>query len=587
MKLSGTKLKIIVVAFWFAVFSAVQLFGLIPFVDSLIFDYILSAEREPAKDIVIVGIDERSIDEIGTWPWSRIYVADAITALTDMGAAAIGVNVLYDTYGADQEGDAALVAAAGNTDRLVLAAMGVFDESSQSELNAGDYVLPFEELSAVAQTGFINAVRDEDRVIRRALTAFRYGDIRVNSLPLEVYRVWCRATGMPENGIPLDQAGQFTINYAAGHGRFTAVSLWGVINGEYDPALFKDAIVLIGPYASGIEEGLPTPLSRGTPSYGVEINANIIQNMMEGRFLSVAAWWPHLLAMAIAAAVLSVFSHKNRPAWTAFCALGLIALLLLGAKLAFSHLLTVFNVGASVLFIIVCFISTLMLGILLTQQDKRHIQDMFGRFVAPEVVNEIVTGNIEVQLGGVEKEITLLFVDIRGFTAFSEANAPAKVVEMVNRYLSLTSRAIQENGGTIDKYIGDATMAVFNAPHDLDDHAFRAVKTAWAMKQGSADLQKEILDDYGVDLQFGIGINTGPAIVGNMGSEFRMDYTAIGDTVNIAARLEGSAQKGQILISEATYSLVKDRVEAVDLGVLNVKNKKVGIQIYNLENVLD
>jgi adenylate cyclase len=157
---------------------------------------------------------------------------------------------------------------------------------------------------------------------------------------------------------------------------------------------------------------------------------------------------------------------------------------------------------------------------------------------------------------------------------------------MVNRYLGLTSRSIQENGGTIDKYIGDATMAIFNAPNDLPDHAFCAVKAAWAMKQGSVSLRDEILKDYGVDLQFGVGVNTGPAVIGNMGSEFRMDYTAIGDTVNTAARLEANSQKGQIIISDATYQLVKDRIHATDLGLLNVKNKKLGIQIYNLEGIL-
>jgi adenylate cyclase len=179
-----------------------------------------------------------------------------------------------------------------------------------------------------------------------------------------------------------------------------------------------------------------------------------------------------------------------------------------------------------------------------------------------------------------------MFVDIRGFTAFSETNKAEKVVSMVNRYLALTSRAIQEQGGTIDKYIGDATMALFNAPNDLPDHAMRAVRAAWAMKQGSITLREEILRDYGVDMQFGIGINTGLAVVGNMGSEFRMDYTAIGDTVNTAARLESNAQKGQVVLSDATYQYVKGQVQVTDMGLLNVKNKQVGIQIYSLDNVL-
>ncbi|MCL2255082.1 MAG: ion transporter [Lachnospiraceae bacterium] len=221
-------------------------------------------------------------------------------------------------------------------------------------------------------------------------------------------------------------------------------------------------------------------------------------------------------------------------------------------------------------------------SVLLERAEKERIKNLFGRFVAADVVDEMIAGNISVDLGGVLKEVTLLFVDIRGFTAFSEANPPEKVVEMVNRYLNLTSRSIQEFGGTIDKYIGDATMAVFNAPNDLENHSLCAVKAAWAMKQGSITLKEEILRDFGVDLQFGIGINCGEAIVGNMGSDFRMDYTVIGDTVNTAARLESNAGKGQIIISEAVYKLVCDDILAEDRGILTVKNKKDGIHVYEV-----
>jgi len=242
-------------------------------------------------------------------------------------------------------------------------------------------------------------------------------------------------------------------------------------------------------------------------------------------------------------------------------------------------------VGDVVIFLGICYAANLTLGILSTQDEKQHIHGLFGRFVAPEVVKEIISGGLEVNLGGVVKEITALFVDVRGFTAFSESNAPEKVVAMINRYLALTSRSIQQNSGTIDKFIGDATMALFNAPNDVPDHALCAVKAAWAMKLGSAEVQTEIMREYGVDLQFGIGINTGTAVVGNMGSEFRMDYTAIGDTINTAARLEANAAKGQIIISEATYQQVKNFFDVEDLGIINVKNKAVGIQIYNVTGI--
>jgi len=224
-------------------------------------------------------------------------------------------------------------------------------------------------------------------------------------------------------------------------------------------------------------------------------------------------------------------------------------------------------------------------SVMLERAEKERIRGVFARFVSPEIVEELVEGKIELELGGSMRDITVLFVDIRGFTALSEISPPENVVKMVNRYLGLTSASIQNNGGMIDKYIGDATMAIFNAPNTLKNHPLCACKAALAMKNGATKIHTEILAEFGVDLQFGIGINTGNAVIGNMGCDFRMDYTAIGDTVNTAARLEKNSSKGQIIISDATYQQVKDYVKVTDLGILNVKNKQVGIHIYSLDGM--
>ena len=582
------KLGLVIPAMLLCLFGLFHLLELFPAPDRFIYDNLLSSARKPAENIIIVGIDERSVNEIGTWPWPRFYVADAIEKLIETDAAAIGVNVLYDTYGQDEESDLRLAAAAEKTDRLVLASMAIFDEEAQAGLIAEDYILPFDELAGLSGTGFINVLPDHDGVMRKALTTIRYGDITVPSLPLEVYHAYCRSMGLdPREDLPLDALGQFSIDYAAKPGGYTELSLWGVINGEYSPALFKDAIVLIGPYAQGLGMDFTTPLERRAHTYAVEINANIIQNMLEGDFKREAPPWAGLAVMAAFGLISAICLYRLRPVPAALASAALIALQLLGSKFAWAQLDIVLHGGMCVIFLFFCYVSYLVLSILATQHEKQHIQGLFGRFVAPEVVREIVSGNVSVELGGSVREVTVLFVDIRGFTAFSEANPPEKVVDMVNRYLSLTSHSIQQYGGTIDKYIGDATMAVFNAPNDLPDHPLEAVRAAWAMQRGAAALREEILRDYGVDLQFGIGINTGTAVIGNMGSDFRMDYTAIGDTVNTAARLEANSQKGQIILSDATYQRVKNHVEATDLGVINVKNKKAGIQIYNLEKVPD
>jgi len=582
------KLKYLLPVLLLIAFGLIQYYSFIPVLDNLLHDDFLASERKPMENIIIVGMDDRSMREIGTWPWPRFFMADAIERLTEMDVAAIGINVWYDAYGAVEEYDDRLVAAAGKTDRLVLGASGVLSDARN--FVAEDYIPAFHELAEVSQAGFMNVLADDDGVLRNALTSFRYGDITVHSLPLEVYRIYTRVMGIESNiyNIPLDDYGRFPINYAGQPGSFTHLSLWGVINEEYPQAMFKDAIVLIGPYTQGMgESGFATPLNRQEPTFGVEINANIIQNMIEGQFKQHAGWWLDLTMLLIMGLVVIFTLPRVKPVPAVIITVILIAVQLAAAKLAYEYLDIIVKAGDTIVFLILCFIANLAVGILLAQQEKSHIHGLFGRFVAPEVVSELVSGGVEIKLGGVEKEITVLFVDIRGFTAFSETNPPEKVVSMVNRYLALTSSTIQEQGGTLDKYIGDATMAVFNAPNDLPGHALRAVRSAWAMKEGAVSLHDEIIRDYGVDLQFGIGINTGIAVVGNMGSDFRMDYTAIGDTVNTAARLESNAEKGQIIISDSTYQLVKNNVEVEDLGILNVKNKKVGIQIYNLVGIKD
>lgn len=167
----------------------------------------------------------------------------------------------------------------------------------------------------------------------------------------------------------------------------------------------------------------------------------------------------------------------------------------------------------------------------------------------------------------------------------SEGLEPEQVVEILNEYLSLTTQSIFKNGGTLDKFIGDATMAVFNAPFDLDDYIYRAVCTARDIAAGSEELREKLLKRYGKTVNFGIGVNCGDAVVGNIGCEFRMDYTAIGDTVNTAARLESNAKPGQILISGEVYEAVKDRVDVTEVGVIPLKGKSKEVFVYQVDQV--
>ena len=167
----------------------------------------------------------------------------------------------------------------------------------------------------------------------------------------------------------------------------------------------------------------------------------------------------------------------------------------------------------------------------------------------------------------------------------SEILEPEQVVEILNRYLNLTTNAIFKNKGTLDKFVGDATMAVFNSPFDLEDYEFRAVCAAMDIVAGGAALEEELLKEFGRSVGFGVGVNCGPAVVGNVGCEFRMDFTAIGDTVNTAARLEANAKKGQVLISDTIYERVKDRIQVEPIGEIPLKGKSKGVFVYSVIGV--
>ena len=219
---------------------------------------------------------------------------------------------------------------------------------------------------------------------------------------------------------------------------------------------------------------------------------------------------------------------------------------------------------------------------------KRSIEKAFNKYVAPQVVSEIAkSGKYELKLGGENRDIAVLFVDIRGFTPLSESLEPEQVVDILNSYLELTTSCIFRHGGTLDKFIGDATMAVFNAPFDAEDYVYKAVLAAWDIVQGGNRIEEKFVEKYGKHVGFGVGVNCGPAVVGNIGCDFRMDYTAIGDTVNTAARLEANAPRGTVYISDKVYEQVKDRITVEEVGEIPLKGKSNGVFVYSVVGVKD
>ena len=233
------------------------------------------------------------------------------------------------------------------------------------------------------------------------------------------------------------------------------------------------------------------------------------------------------------------------------------------------------------------FVLSLVERVITSVHDKKKMEQTLKLYVDSQVVDEISEKTPrELALVSERRDIAVLFVDIRGFTSMSESLEPEQVVEILNEYLSLVARSIQKYDGTLDKFIGDAAMAVFNAPKDLDDYLFRAVCAADEIVRCSSHIREKYQKRYGKTVSLGIGINCGEAIVGNVGSESRMDYTAIGDTVNVAARLEANAAAGQILISETAAKRLDGRIEASCIGPLKLKGKAKEVTVYQVDKIL-
>lgn len=572
-----------------AIFAVLLYKGSLDTVDQLLQDRVMQQEQPVDTTIAIIGIDDQSLEDFGSWPWSRSVHAQLLDLLSEGHPAVIGFDLTFPVGSEDQEADAEFAAAVARAGNVVLPVYGTFaPNSEQGQIEVLELSQPFEALrKAASATGHINTITDNDRVVRKALYAFDYEGESVRSLSWMVYQKFREAMGSTADPqkLPLDTFGRFYIPYTGGRAQFEEIPYSAVLSGEVPASYFENRIVLIGPYATGFKDDYLTPISGKDTLYGVEIHANIIQSLLDNNYKRVLDWkWNELILLLVALLVYLLF-RKVKLLYS-YGAIAIIIVLFIGAGRYFYNQGTVISLGYVLLMLIVSCIIAIVFQYVEELMEKRRVTDIFGRYVAPQVVDQILKNGQEgLRLGGSRRELTLLFVDIRGFTPLSEAAEPEEIVEILNEYLDLTASCIFKYDGTLDKFIGDATMAIFNAPLLLEDHPMQAVKAAWAMKEGSSVVEDKLLERFGLEVKFGIGVHTGTAVFGNIGSKTRMDYTAIGDTVNTAARLESNAKPGQILISDATYAFVKDRVSVNSLGEIKVKGKEQGIGVYELEGL--
>ncbi len=548
-------------------------------------DRFYQAEQPVDARVIVIGIDDHSLEQLGRWPWPRGYHAEFLQTIASGNPAAIGFDVIFSEPSSAEE-DAALAGTLQQIPQLVLPVYGTFPATAaRGQLEADRLTTPLPEFLGQATLGHVNTFPDDRGTVRQTALQIGYAGEPIKSFAWALYEKYQQRVGEPVADVPVDDWGRMQINYTGVPGAFAPLSYAQVLNGDVPPEYFTDAIVLIGPYALGIGDYFFTPLASHDPMFGVEIHANIVQNLLSGDFKHRSAFVVDLLILLLAAVLAHLLFTRLRPGWGALAMFGLAGSYLFGSRQAYARgvILPLFY---PIALLLVSYFVTLAYRYLAEMFERRRVTDVFGRYVAPQVVNLILAeGESGLRLGGSRRDLTALFVDIRGFTPLSERAKPEEVVEILNSYLNLCAKSIFEVGGTLDKFIGDATMALFNAPLDLPDHAFKAVQAAWTMQQGSQRLRADLEQRFGRTVQFGIGLNSGEAVVGNIGAEFRMDYTAIGDVINTAARLESNAKPGQILLSEATYERVREKVEATYLGKIALKGKEQGVPIYQLEGI--
>lgn len=548
----------------------------------------LRGEISPHPDIAIIAMDEKSIAELGRFPWSRSEYARLIDQLSSAGAKRVLFDVFFPETEAAQP-DQALANAISRAGNVVLATSFDFDRSFSITGETGS--LPSIQNSAAA-TGHINFFPDDDGVNRRSLLLItRNNGEQVPALGLVGAMAALGVSDwvsypfeivLGERRIPVSNPAQLWINYTGAPGIYPRYSFTDVLHGRIPPERLKSKILFVGATALGIYDMRVTPFHGNTP--GVEVHATIADNIMSGRYIrhgGVEAMLD-LLFMLLLGGVSFYLTTRLR----LYSAIPL-ALALSMFYIALSYQFFLAGHWISMVYPPLAAMVALLVGgsfrYLVLDRSARQMRAMFSSYLSDKLVARLEKNPEAARIGGDSKEVTVLFTDIESFTAFSERHTPQEVVARLNEYLGEMVQVVEQFDGTVDKFIGDGILIYWGAPLAQPDHAILAINCIRAMKQRMESLRQKWRAE-GVEL-FYIrgGIQSGEVVAGNIGFEGKkMEYTVIGDTVNQAARLESSAKYYglRFLIGEKTFEHTRDICEYRELDRLRVVGKQMPVTIY-------
>jgi adenylate cyclase len=536
----------------------------------------IRGKRNPHPDVVIIGIDDRSLQELHQWPWPRRIHARLIRALQKTHPKALLFDVFFiDPFTADLAGDAELARATRENPWVIHSFY--CDLSSDQILNKTP---PFRALAAAARhIGFVNAVIDEDGTLRDAIPQLQ-SDYLLSVLGASLY------SGRPPEDLvksmPLDAQGHLWVNYVGPESSFIYVPYVDVLKGALPASELAGKVVLVGARATGTYDHYPTPLSKNMP--GVEFHANIIDNLLQNNMLRYGGirwtYWAIGFFALFCGFVLARFSAWAGALWAIAAAAAYGG----AAQWLFVKRNIVIDLAGPLLTLAVGYVAIVIYRFFTEEQEKRWVKAAFGQYVSPKVLEILMDDPSKLKLVGERRDMTVFFSDVAGFTSISERMNPDELVVLLNRYLSAMTEVIFAYDGYLNKYMGDGIMAFWNAPVKQADHAFRACHCALKSMQRLKEFNEELKTQGITPLGARIGINSGTMVVGNMGSQQKSDYTVMGDNVNTGSRLEGAnkAFGTSIMISEFTYELVQDKFEVRFLDRIRVPGKAKPVKVYEL-----
>jgi adenylate cyclase len=569
-----------------------------------------------APELALVDISTDATSEFGTWPFPRHIHGMFLDATTNLGVRSVIYDVLF-SKATDRRSDKFLLSMTANARNVYYPLwFSPYDESFKPDpgdtngiarhstpantAESTDFVLkgllslPLPGLDKAARgMGFVNVVHDRDGMVRRTPLTLRCSNRSYQQL---VVAAWQEKSGQFPSNVPLDERGNLVINWPGRwqdlpHYSFREilVSYKQVMDGE-PPIIPLDSlrslqgkILLVGHVDPSSQEFISTPLEPRLPTTGLHFA--ILNTLLTDSGIRIAARWEEMAIALVMLLAAMLFLRRETPLWQAGVGV-LFGIYLVASQWAFARhhvALPTISVGTILGMLMVL---TNIERLSTERRTRERVKSIFAKYVTKEVMEQLLERPELVELGGRKEMVSILFSDIRGFTALSETLEPSEVVSQLNEYLSVMTPIIFANHGIIDKFVGDEIMAYFGAPVNPENHAWRAVKTAMEMQEALRTLRAKWKQEGRPDIRIGIGLNTGNVVMGNIGSSQYMDFTLIGDSVNLAARLCALASAGEVLLSPATYGEVFARVIVSHSREAALKGRSHLVRIYSVTGLL-